>query len=145
MPWMLFRRECRWSRKRVLSCAHDTHRTDDMDPTTASPEQLAEYAARDGFVIGFSEDRNKRCRKTMEVRPLPLPAFDVLPGRHCLALRSQDAHAFLHSFGGLSGQGFFAVYDGHAGKAAADWCGLNVHAVRWDLDRTHGRPEADSL
>jgi hypothetical protein len=38
-----------------------------LDPQTSTPEQIQEYAARDGFSIGFSEDRNKRCRKTMEV------------------------------------------------------------------------------
>ncbi|KAI9020502.1 phosphatase 2C-like domain-containing protein [Hyaloraphidium curvatum] len=89
-----------------------------MDPSQATPEEAAAYAARDGFVIGFSEDRNKRCRKTME-----------------------DSHAFLHSYGGVSGQGFFAVYDGHAGKAAADWCGSNVHATLERLVREN--PDAD--
>jgi serine/threonine protein phosphatase PrpC len=57
--------------------------------------------------------------------PLLVPPFANLRG-----ICSQDSHAFIHSFGGISGQGFFAVYDGHAGKAAADWCGVNVHAVR---------------
>ncbi|KAJ3216549.1 Protein phosphatase 2C 1 [Dinochytrium kinnereticum] len=57
-----------------------------------------------GFSIGFAEDRNKRYRRTME-----------------------DAHSYLYNFGGIDGQGFFAIYDGHAGKGAAEWCGVNLH------------------
>ncbi|KAL0077652.1 phosphatase 2C-like domain-containing protein [Phycomyces blakesleeanus] len=55
-----------------------------------------------GFAIGFSEDRNKRCRRTME-----------------------DAHSLVTDFDGVPCQGFFAIFDGHAGKATADWCGDN--------------------
>ncbi|GES85836.1 PP2C-domain-containing protein [Rhizophagus clarus] len=56
------------------------------------------------FKIGVSEDRNKRCRRTME-----------------------DAHSFFYDFAGIEGQGFFAVFDGHAGKQAAEWCGNHFH------------------
>ncbi|KAI0630159.1 protein serine/threonine phosphatase 2C [Trametes polyzona] len=37
----------------------------------------------------------------------------------------EDAHAIVVPFGGIRGQGFFAIFDGHAGKAAAEWCGQN--------------------
>lgn len=57
-----------------------------------------------GFRVGFSEDRNKRCRRTME-----------------------DAHSFFYNFDNVDGQGFFAIFDGHAGKQAADWCGEHFH------------------
>ncbi|CAG8503923.1 10842_t:CDS:2 [Ambispora gerdemannii] len=56
------------------------------------------------FQIGVSEDRNKRCRRTME-----------------------DAHSFFYDFAGVEGQGFFAIFDGHAGKQAAEWCGSHFH------------------
>ncbi|KAG9285919.1 hypothetical protein G9A89_013344 [Geosiphon pyriformis] len=56
------------------------------------------------FQIGISEDKNKRCRRTME-----------------------DAHSFFEDFGGVEGQGFFAIFDGHAGKQAAEWCGEHFH------------------
>lgn len=59
------------------------------------------------FRIGVAEDRNKRWRRTME-----------------------DAHTFVYDFGGVHGQGFFGVYDGHAGKASADWCGKYLYQVR---------------
>ncbi|KAG0360167.1 Protein phosphatase 2C 1 [Mortierella sp. AD032] len=58
------------------------------------------------FVVGVAEDRNKRCRRTME-----------------------DTHAFIYNYEGITGHGFFAIFDGHAGKAAADWCGQHFHEV----------------
>lgn len=60
------------------------------------------------FRIGVAEDRNKRWRRTME-----------------------DAHAFVYDFGGVKGQGFFSIFDGHAGKHAAEWCGQHFHEVRF--------------
>jgi len=41
----------------------------------------------------------------------------------------EDAHSFIYDFGKKKGQGFFAVFDGHAGKHAAEWCGKNFHDV----------------
>ncbi|KAI8972194.1 phosphatase 2C-like domain-containing protein [Trametes punicea] len=37
----------------------------------------------------------------------------------------EDAHSIVVPFGGIRGQGFFAIFDGHAGKQAAEWCGQN--------------------
>jgi protein phosphatase PTC1 len=42
----------------------------------------------------------------------------------------EDAHSFVYDFAGVRGQGFFAVFDGHAGKDAAEWCGYHFHEVR---------------
>ncbi|KAL7418105.1 phosphatase 2C-like domain-containing protein [Mrakia frigida] len=56
------------------------------------------------FRVGVSEDRNRRCRRTME-----------------------DSHSFIYDYGGVPGQGYFAVFDGHAGKHAAEWCGSHFH------------------
>jgi protein phosphatase PTC1 len=41
----------------------------------------------------------------------------------------EDAHSFVVDYAGLRGQGFFAVFDGHAGKHAAEWCGGHFHEV----------------
>lgn len=60
-----------------------------------------------GFQLGISEDRNKRCRRTME-----------------------DAHTFVFDYMGIPRQGFFAIFDGHAGKATAEWCGENFDKVK---------------
>ena len=73
--------------------------------TTNNPIGNAVLTAN-GFSIGVSEDRNKRCRRTME-----------------------DAHSYITDFIGVPRQGFFAIFDGHAGKATAEWCGANFHNV----------------
>ncbi|KAG8986424.1 Protein phosphatase 2C 1 [Tulasnella sp. 427] len=39
----------------------------------------------------------------------------------------EDAYSFVVDYAGIQGQGFFAVFDGHAGKHAAEWCGQNFH------------------
>lgn len=39
----------------------------------------------------------------------------------------EDAHSFVYNFGGVHGQGFFSIFDGHAGKHAAEWCGEHFH------------------
>ncbi|RDB16946.1 Protein phosphatase 2C 1 [Hypsizygus marmoreus] len=39
----------------------------------------------------------------------------------------EDAHSFVVDFDSIRGQGFFAVFDGHAGKHAAEWCGSHFH------------------
>jgi protein phosphatase PTC1 len=42
----------------------------------------------------------------------------------------EDAHSFVVDYAGVRGQGFFAIFDGHAGKHAAEWCGAHFHEVR---------------
>ena len=42
----------------------------------------------------------------------------------------EDAHSIIVPFAGVRGQGFFAIFDGHAGKQAAEWCGQNFSTVR---------------
>lgn len=61
------------------------------------------------FHFGFCEDPNVRRRRRME-----------------------DAHAFFYNFAGKSNCGFFAIYDGHGGKSAADWCSANLHTIFLD-------------
>ncbi|OAX36571.1 protein phosphatase 2C [Rhizopogon vinicolor AM-OR11-026] len=52
----------------------------------------------------------------------------------------EDAHSFVVDYAGVRGQGFFAVFDGHAGKHAAEWCGANFH--EYLLDALHTSPSA---
>ncbi|KAI8588024.1 phosphatase 2C-like domain-containing protein [Geranomyces variabilis] len=72
--------------------------------TTAGSAQEEELWKTSGFKIGFAEDKNKKYRRTME-----------------------DAHAYFYNFGKSNGSGWFAIFDGHAGKSAADWCGEHMH------------------
>ena len=41
----------------------------------------------------------------------------------------EDAYSFIVDFASVRGQGYFAVFDGHAGKYAAEWCGQHFHEV----------------
>ena len=45
----------------------------------------------------------------------------------------EDSHSFIVDFDAIRGQGFFAIFDGHAGKHAAEWCGSHFHEVRSPL------------
>ncbi|PWZ03402.1 protein phosphatase 2C [Testicularia cyperi] len=75
------------------------------------------------FRVGISEDCNKRWRRTME-----------------------DSHAFVYDFGGVPGQGFFGIFDGHAGKHAAEWCGQNFHTYLLEtLSSSSGQAVPDLL
>ncbi|KAJ1969999.1 phosphatase 2C [Dimargaris xerosporica] len=66
------------------------------------------------FHVGVASDRNRRCRRTME-----------------------DSHSFFYNFANVPGQGFFTIFDGHAGKQAAEWCGLHFHEVFLELLQKH--------
>ena len=41
----------------------------------------------------------------------------------------EDAHSFVVDFDNVRGQGYFGLFDGHAGKHAAEWCGQHFHEV----------------
>ncbi|KAL2760884.1 hypothetical protein ACRALDRAFT_2117453 [Sodiomyces alcalophilus JCM 7366] len=124
-----------------------------QDPALAVPQGQHNNSAgeslpgpRSTFRVGVWEDRNKKCRRTME-----------------------DTHAFLYNFlqtpapaiegdkpetrdGGSdekappsptasdldvveTDNGYFAIFDGHAGTFAADWCGKKLHLILEDLIR----------
>lgn len=78
--------------------------------TTASASPTTAHFEESGFIIGFCEDKNRMHRRTME-----------------------DTHVMKAKFADKLGQGFFAVFDGHAGKQAAQWCGDHVHELLEEL------------
>ncbi len=55
-------------------------------------------------LVSYAEEMNSRFRHTME-----------------------DAHAVVDAFGGDKGTGFFGVYDGHGGRAIAEFLRTNLH------------------
>ncbi|KAG4106180.1 protein phosphatase 2C [Neocallimastix lanati (nom. inval.)] len=83
----------------IIDAKNSEEEEEEVEDTT-----LLNEIKKAGFSIGFSEDRNKRCRRTME-----------------------DAHAYFYNFNDVEGQGYFAIFDGHAGKQAAEWCGKQLH------------------
>ncbi|KAJ1948895.1 phosphatase 2C [Linderina macrospora] len=45
----------------------------------------------------------------------------------------EDAHFHRYDFGGVPGQSLMAIFDGHAGRQAAQWCGDNFESVFIEL------------
>ncbi|ODQ81252.1 hypothetical protein BABINDRAFT_160629 [Babjeviella inositovora NRRL Y-12698] len=58
------------------------------------------------FGVGVAENKNSKYRPTME-----------------------DVHTYVANFAERLDWGYFAVFDGHAGKLTAKWCGNNLHAI----------------
>ena len=67
--------------------------------------------------ISISVSARTRTSNVVVVWKIPTPFYDYKSIANC---------------------GFFAIYDGHGGKSAADWCGANLHRVlqeNWDRDQ----------
>ncbi|KAK0621414.1 phosphatase 2C-like domain-containing protein [Bombardia bombarda] len=103
---------------------------------------------RSTFKVGVWEDRNKKCRRTMEDTHAFLYNFLHTPAP---ALSADGASSRLSKASGDSGEaqggaavgqdmietdnGYFAIFDGHAGTFAADWCGKKLHIILEDVIR----------
>ncbi|ORY76046.1 phosphatase 2C-like domain-containing protein [Protomyces lactucae-debilis] len=78
---------------------------------------------RHTFRVGVTEDKNRRCRRTME-----------------------DTHAFVYDYMKHPDDGYFAIFDGHAGRLAADYCGSRFHLILADIMRRNvDKPLPDIL
>lgn len=58
------------------------------------------------FLVGVAENRNSAYRAKME-----------------------DVHTYVANFAERVDWGYFAIFDGHAGKQTARWCGNNLHGL----------------
>lgn len=54
----------------------------------------------------------------------------------------EDAYAFVADFANVRGQGYFAIFDGHAGKHAAEWCGQHFHEAGVSVGALQMDPDA---
>ncbi|KAF7288649.1 PPM-type phosphatase domain-containing protein [Mycena chlorophos] len=112
--------------KSITTADLDTHGVRPLHSTSLtshSPLQILNRHSNrnEAFQVGISED--KGTRRTME-----------------------DAHSFVVDFANVRGQGFFAVFDGHAGKHAAEWCGSNFHlSLLSSLKKHNSLPIVDVL
>ncbi|KAK3379715.1 phosphatase 2C-like domain-containing protein [Lasiosphaeria ovina] len=101
---------------------------------------------RSTFRVGVWEDRNKKCRRTMEdthaflynFLHTPAPALGSDGAGQKQPKATDDAGEQQH--GGASAtdmmetdNGYFAIFDGHAGTFAADWCGKKLHIILEDI------------
>jgi protein phosphatase PTC1 len=112
---------------------------------------------RSTFRVGVTEDKNKKCRRTMEDTHAYLYNFLSTPApalsndgsskkRNSLALTETATRDSAKSANSLStstsnrevvetDNGYFAIFDGHAGNFAADWCGKKVHILLEEIIR----------
>jgi protein phosphatase PTC1 len=107
--------------------------------------------ANSSFLVGVTEDKNKKCRRTMEDTHAYLYNFLGTPAPVLPSQASTKSRRSLDSDSRLSqvvtaqsdqsqhvvetDNGYFAVFDGHAGSFAAEWCGKKIHVLLEDLMR----------
>jgi protein phosphatase PTC1 len=91
---------------------------------------------RSTFRVGVTEDKNKKCRRTMEDTHAYLYNFLSTPapsyGAEKLGSISDTNSAGSDSASQAvveTDNGYFAIFDGHAGTFAADWCGKKLHLI----------------
>lgn len=84
------------------------------------------------FRVGVTEDRNRKCRRTMEDTHSFIYDFLSAPVAADGANTSSSTVSSDESHGKgrtETDNGYFAIFDGHAGAYAADWCGKRLHIV----------------
>jgi protein phosphatase PTC1 len=91
---------------------------------------------RSTFRVGVTEDKNKKCRRTMEDTHAYLYNFLSTPapsyGAEKLGSISDTSSARSDATSQAvveTDNGYFAIFDGHAGTFAADWCGKKLHLI----------------
>ena len=97
---------------------------------------------RSTFRVGVTEDKNKKCRRTMEDTHAYLYNFLSTPAP-LVGDASQKSEDLNDSTLDLpasqrvveTDNGYFAIFDGHAGTFAADWCGKKLHVLLEDIIR----------
>lgn len=132
-----------------------------QDPALSVPQGQHNNSAgeslpgpRSTFRVGVWEDKNKKCRRTMEDTHAFLYNFlhtpaPVLSSIGSSSQRSQKSSEELSTdvstaslaSSASSGEmmetdnGYFAIFDGHAGTFAADWCGKKLHIILEEMIR----------
>jgi protein phosphatase PTC1 len=119
-----------------------------MDPALCVPQGSFNNSAgesvptaRSSFRVGVTEDRNRKCRRTMEDTHAYLYNFlgtpaPVSPGTNGAPLNASVSQASEESSRVVeTDNGYFAIFDGHAGTFAADWCGKKLHLILEEVMR----------
>lgn len=120
-----------------------------QDPSLVVPQGQHNNAAGESlpgpkstFRVGVWEDRNKKCRRTMEdthaflynFLHTPAPALASSESGSVKSSKLSDDSTGTPSQDMLeTDNGYFAIFDGHAGTFAADWCGKKLHIILEDV------------
>lgn len=119
------------------------------DPALSVPQGSMNNSAgesvptpRSTFRVGVAEDKNKKCRRTMEdthaylynflSTPAPSLGPDSKRASQSGSLTSTESTDVVET-----DNGYFAIFDGHAGTFAADWCGKKVHVLLEEIIRKY--------
>jgi len=131
-----------------------------QDPALSVPQGQHNNSAgeshpgpRSTFRVGVWEDRNKKCRRTMEDThaflynflhtPAPALGAEAIGSTSTKSQKSTEDLESVESTPSLAltttssssaemmetDNGYFAIFDGHAGTFAADWCGKKLHII----------------
>ncbi|PVI05266.1 PP2C-domain-containing protein [Periconia macrospinosa] len=117
-----------------------------VDPALSVPQGSLNNSAgeslpgpRSTFRVGVTEDKNKKCRRTMEdthaylynFLSTPAPSYGIDKSRSSVSdISTSSTQSVVET-----DNGYFAIYDGHAGTFAADWCGKKLHLILEDMIR----------
>ncbi|MCJ1238465.1 Protein phosphatase 2C 1 [Varicellaria rhodocarpa] len=127
------------------------------DPVLSVPQGSLNNSAgesrpgpRSTFRVGVTEDKNKKCRRTMEdthaylynflSTPAPAITGEIGPLSSSKYEESKDpieskTDLPMSSRVVETDNGYFAIFDGHAGTFAADWCGKKLHVLLEEIIR----------
>ena len=119
------------------------------DPALSVPQGALNNSAgeshpgpRSTFRVGVTEDKNKKCRRTMEDTHAYLYNFLSTPAPAVGANTGTQRKSLTETSDTIDPQpvvetdnGYFAIFDGHAGTFAADWCGKKVHVLLEEIIR----------
>lgn len=136
----------------LVSQSTTLQRLGKTDPALSVPQGSLNNSAgesrpgpRSTFRVGVTEDKNKKCRRTMEdthaylynFLSTPAPSLG-LDGESMGGLGVKDDGDQAHSSHVVeTDNGYFAVFDGHAGTFAADWCGKKLHVLLEEMIRKY--------